>query len=141
MRVMREEVTVGHVIELPRLFFEKERVQRHGTLDGGLLVKSVIPTRGRVHAFYRPCMDEDVFLVCATLEDGLHCCKARGEAEFRIDELLLDDDYIGHLKEGLMAVTPRRDRGERVACAHIAPPENVGPVELGHMPVLHDAPC
>ena len=107
MRVMREEVTVGHVIELPRLFFEKERVQRHGTLNGGLLVKSVIPTRGRVHAFYRPCMDEDVFLVCATLEDGLHCCKAQGEAEFRIDELLLDHNYVGHLKKARMAVTPR----------------------------------
>ena len=85
-------------------------------------------------------MHKDVFLVGATLEDGLHGGKARGEAEFGIDELLLDHDYIGHVKEGLMAVTPRRNGGERVACAHIAPPKNVGPVELRHMPVLHDAP-
>ena len=46
MRVVCEEVTVCHVIELPGLFLEKERVQRDGTLDGGLLVKSVIPTGG-----------------------------------------------------------------------------------------------
>ena len=46
MRVVCEEVTVCHVIELPRLFLEKEGVQRDGTLDGGLLVESVIPTRG-----------------------------------------------------------------------------------------------
>ena len=67
-------------------------------------------------------MHKDVFLVCATLEDGLHGCKARGEAEFGIDELLLNHDYIGHLKEGLMAVTPRRDCSECVACADSAPP-------------------
>lgn len=86
-------------------------------------------------------MHEDVFLVCATLEDGLHGRKARGEAEFGIDELLLNHDYIGHLKEGLMAVTPRRDRSECVACADSAPTEDVGPVKVGHMPVLHHTPC
>ena len=36
--VMGEEVTVCHVVELPRLFLEEDRVQRDGTLDGCLFV-------------------------------------------------------------------------------------------------------